>query len=111
MSRNRWHILREEGTLTLARRLPVRFDLQVRTVLPVARKLRLAHQVRQDMWRALRDQRGFAPVVRVAEENGVLVVTAGGQVDGAFARAEAEARIAHVLYNPENRRRWIRWAA
>lgn len=111
MSRNRWHILREEGALTLARRLPVRFDLQVRTVLPKGRKLRLAHQVRQDLWRALQDQRGFAPVVRVVEEDGQLVVTAGGQVDGMFSRAEAEARIAHVLDNPANRSRWMRWAA
>lgn len=111
MSRNRWHILREEGALTLARRLPVRFDVAVRRVLPVAGKLRLAHQVRQDMWRALQDQRGFAPVVRVVEQDGQLVVTAGGQVDGAFARADAEARIARILDNPANRRRWMRWAA
>ncbi len=111
MSRNSWHILREEGALTLARRLPVRFDVMVRTVLPKGRKLRLAHQVRQDVWRALQDQRGFAPVVRVTEEDGQLVITAGGQVDGVVARAAAEARIAQVLEHPGNRRRWLRWAA
>ena len=66
-----WHITRAEGTLTLSRRLPARFDLGVGTVLPqVARPERLAHQVRQDLWRALRDLRGFAPCVRITPQDG-----------------------------------------
>ena len=110
MRRNGWHIIEEAGALTLARRVPVRFDLAVRRVLPMMNRLRLAHQVRQDIWRALRKVRGFTPVVRIDAEGGVLAVTAGGQVDGPVARIEAEARIARVLDNPANRTRWIRWA-
>ena len=111
MRRNRWHILEEDGALILARRVPVRFDLAVVTSLPRGGKRRVAQQVRQDIWRALRHLRGFAPAVRVAEGPDGLIVTAGGQVDGAFPLGQAEARIAEVLEDRANRARWMRWAA
>ncbi len=110
MPRNRWHILRDETVLTLARRLPVRFDLSVSTQLPDGSRLRVAQQVRQDIWRALQHLRGFAPVVRVERIEGGLEVTAGGQVAGVFPRAQAEASIADVLNDPRKRARWTRWA-
>lgn len=106
--RDSWHILCEDGVLTMARRLPVRFDLAVETTLPGGSVRRIAHQVRQDVWRRLRGLRGFAPAVRVAVEDGRLRVTAGGQVDGVVNRAHAEAAIADVLENPAHRARWAR---
>ncbi|MFB9149746.1 hypothetical protein [Roseovarius ramblicola] len=107
MARDRWHVIEEEGALVLARRLPARFDLAAETVLTgqVGRR-RLAHLVRQDMWRALRHLRGFAPVVRVARIPGGLHLRAGGAVAGRFARADAEARIAALLADPGRRARW-----
>ena len=108
MTRNRWHILRDDTVLTLARRVPVRFDLAVRTCLPEAGRLRVAHRVRQDLWRALQALRGFAPVVRVERTGAGLEVTAGGQVAGAFSRAHAEGKIRAVLEDPRNRERWVR---
>ncbi|WP_272009399.1 hypothetical protein [Roseovarius sp. ZX-A-9] len=110
MSHDRWHMLRGEGALTLSRRLPVRFDLAVSTQLPEARMGRIAHQVRQDIWRALRGLRGFAPAVRVERTPAGLNVTAGGQVACRFPRAEAEARLHAVLENAGNRARWLRCA-
>lgn len=110
MNRRRWHIEIEGHVLTLARRLPVRFDVSASTWLPEGARLKLAQQVRQDIWRALRNLRGFAPVVRVARTDHGLEVTAGGQVAGVFPRAHAEARIAEVLGDPKNRDRWVRWA-
>ncbi len=71
----------------------------------------MAHQVRQDVWRALQNLRGFAPAVRVERAGQALRITAGGQVDGRFSKAAAEARIAEVLDDPANRARWQRWAA
>ena len=108
MSRNRWHMVEEEGgALTLARRLPARFDLAVETVLPgTAGRRRVAHRVRQDIWRALRGLRGFAPAVRVVRGAGGLCVRAGGEVEGRFDRVQAEARIAEVLEDKANRARW-----
>jgi hypothetical protein len=111
MTRKTWHILEEDGALIMARRVPVRFDLGVTTHLPGGDRLRLAQQVRQDVWRALRDLRGFAPAVRVTDYAGGLEVMAGGQVDGVIPRKTAEARIAEVLENPSNRARWQRWAS
>ena len=111
MARDNWHILQEDGALTVARRVPVRFDLSVETHLQAHGRLRIAHQVRQDMWRALKGLRGFAPAVRVEACDGALRVIAGGQVDGAVPKAQAEARIAQVLENPANRARWQRWAS
>ncbi|MBK1634653.1 hypothetical protein [Rhodovulum adriaticum] len=107
MARRGWHILREPGALTLARHLPVRLDLCARAGFPAARKGRLAQQIRQDMWRALQDLRGFSPVVRVEEAKTGLTVTAGGRAAQPFPRARAEARIAALLASPAHRARWL----
>ncbi|WP_085893786.1 hypothetical protein [Roseovarius litorisediminis] len=111
MQDKHWHILEEDGVLTYARRVPVRFDLAVRTTLPSGSRRRIARQIRQDIWRVLRDLRGFSPVVQVTRVDAGLDVIAGGQVDGRFARAMAETRIGEVLECPRNRARWMRWAA
>ncbi|EAQ27566.1 hypothetical protein [Roseovarius sp. 217] len=111
MGRDRWHVIEEEGALTLARRVPVRFDLAVETVLPgVTGRRRLAHLVRQDLWRALQSLRGYAPVVQVTRRADVMQVRAGGAVAGRFDRAKCEALIAVVLEDADNRARWMRRA-
>ena len=110
MSRTRWHILRQDGALTLARQLPARFDLQAETRLPGGSKTAIAHRVRQDLWRALQHLRGFSPVVRVEDTGEGLRVTAGGRVDGAFGRAAAEQAVAALLASPAHRARWVRHA-
>lgn len=107
MAKTLWHTLRDDTSLTVARRVPPRFDLAVSDVFPAMRKGRLAHQIRQDLWRMLRHLRGFSPVVRVVEDGPHLLVTAGGQVDTRpFARARVEARIGDLLSSPAHRARW-----
>ena len=110
MGRDRWHEVEEDGALIVARRWPVRFDLSVATQLPRGGRRYLAHLVRQDVWRALQALRGFVPAVRVTRSGGGLEVVAGGEVQGRFDRADAEARIAAELENPANRARWMRRA-
>jgi len=105
--RGGWHILREAHALTVARRLPVRFDLSAQAAFPPARKGRLAHQIRQDLWRELQALRGFSPVVRVEDVEGGLAVTAGGRAAAPFPKAQAEARIAALLTCPLHRARWL----
>jgi len=108
--KTRWHIHERGETLVLARRLPVQMDVCAETVLPDANRLKVAHQVRQDMWRALQSLRGFAPVVEVTRTAGGLHVRAGGQVDGAVP-ATAKEDIESVLNDPRKRDRWVRHAA
>ncbi|MEQ8254881.1 MAG: hypothetical protein RH980_02345 [Roseovarius confluentis] len=105
-----FHILREADAVTVARRVPVRFDVSAVARFGPVRKLALAQQVRQDLWRALRQVRGFAPVVRVAEAGGGVTVTAGGQVEGRHDRARLEESIAALLADPRHVARWTRWA-
>lgn len=106
MGRDRWHVIEEEGALTLARRLPVRFDLAAETVLPDAvGRRRLAHLVRQDLWRMLRHVRGFAPAVRVRRVAEGLHMVAGGAVAGRVPPG-AQARVAWLLDDPRHRARW-----
>lgn len=102
----RWHIVQEGAGVTLCRHLPPRFDIAVHTTLPAARPLRLAHQIRQDLWRALARVRGFSPVVRLTPTPEGWAVTAGGRAEGRvpvsiLVRAEA------VLAAPRNRTRWL----
>lgn len=111
MTRNRWHIIREDNTLTVTRALPVRFDVSAETVIADGSRLRLAQQVRQDMWRRLRDLRGFAPVVSVTREGALCRVTAGGRIDGAFPKARAQSILEDMLGDASLRARWSAHAA
>lgn len=106
MSRARWHMTRDGDVLTLARRLPARFDVQAVAAFPPVRRGRLAHQVRQDLWRALQSLRGFSPVIEVTTTAGGVQLRAGGRVDGAVPPGVA-AQIAALLADPEKRSRWI----
>lgn len=109
---SRWHILREDGALTLARHVPVRFDLSASAAFPRLHKRRLAEQVRQDMWRMLQNLRGFSPVVRVAGSGEDLTVTAGGAVLARVCpKARVEAQLSDLLNDPARRKRWITYAA
>lgn len=107
--KRRWHILRGGDTLTLARHLPPRFDVVAETVLPRANASRVAHQIRQDMWRALQQLRGFSPVVQVRTLEEGLHIRAGGRVIGAPCPA-TQSRIADVLAHEGNRVRWVNYA-
>ncbi len=104
--RGRWHIVTEGDTLTLSRGLPARVDLSVTMRCPDANRLRLATQIRQDMWRALQRLRSFRPAVAVTRDQTGLSVTAGGALDRA-APPSAEGTLADLLSNPANRRRWL----
>lgn len=107
---SRWHITRDDEALTLSRQKAARFDVSVTRALGPGRISRtaLAHQVRQDVWRALRRVRGFSPAVRVRTGTDGIDVTAGGALPHPRLRTAAmEARITEVLEDPANRRRWL----
>lgn len=95
--------------MTLARQIPVRIDVCVDAMLPAADPLRLAHQIRQDLWRAVQRVRGFSPVVQVEDHGAEVKVTAGGRVAGRVP-ANLRAQIAAVLDDEVKRRRWLRHA-
>ncbi|MEL6206158.1 MAG: hypothetical protein AAFR47_12740 [Pseudomonadota bacterium] len=109
-----WHILRDGAAVTVSRAPVVQWDVAAETTLPAeghlpeAGRLLVASQVRQDLWRALRRQRGFSPAVRVAPEGADLAVRAGGRIDAVFDRSRLEVRIAGVLSDSADRARWIR---
>lgn len=110
MSKNAWHILKDDQSVTVARRVPARFDVVSEAKLPLGDKLRVAQQVRQDLWRALQNQTGFSPVVEVRESDGALSIRAGGQCDRKIARQTVESRIADLLNDASKRARWVRFA-
>ena len=101
----------EGGAFVHARRWPCRFDLSVSMEFPRVSRRRLARAVRQDMWRALQSLRGFSPAIRVEPVEDGLRLEAGGQMDGRWPRAVAEARLQAVLGDPRLRARWISWAS
>ncbi|WP_299615245.1 hypothetical protein [uncultured Tateyamaria sp.] len=107
MARTRWHILQDDNSFTLCRHLPPRFDFAVHTVLPCGGAIRLAHQIRQDLWRALQKVRGFSPVVRLQRIADGWRIEAGGRVAGPVA-LPVVARAQAVLDDAGNRARWIK---
>lgn len=110
MAKNAWHILKDDQSVTVTRRVPARFDVSAEAKLPFGDKLRVAQQVRQDLWRALQNQRGFSPVVEVRDTGGELTIRAGGQCDLQVARGTLEGRIAELLEDASKRARWVRYA-
>ena len=117
MARTGWHIIRDATALTLARRLPVRFDLCERACLsaaPGVSRSRLAHQVRQDIWRALQHIRGYSPIVRISQTappDEAVLIEAGGQRAAIRGAGGATALLRGVLDDPANRRRWLAHAS
>jgi hypothetical protein len=107
---NGWYLLRKGAQTTVCRHIPARFDFDAKTILPIASSTRLAHQIRQDLWRALQNVRGFSPVVQITRTQDGLEVRAGGRVMGGISPKLA-LMISDVLEDPEKRARWMRCAA
>lgn len=106
-----WHISRDDAQLILKRpaNAQARWDVAARTTLPVTGRARLAHLIRQDMWRSLQRLRGFSPMVEVTRHCDHLEVRAGGTVQGAVPPRSQE-QVQSVLDHAGNRRRWIGYA-
>ena len=110
MARDRWHILRDGTRYTVSRHLPPRFDVVAQAAFPAVDPGRLARQVRQDMWRMLKDLRGFSPVVQIDTQSGGMTLLAGGRVAPDLATSRISRKIEALLNDPGHRRRWITWA-
>lgn len=115
--RGAWHLRRQGDVLVLSRRVPARFDLSASALLMTGGRrigrARMAHQLRQDIWRCLQGLRGFWPVVRIEHREDALHVTAGGGLDSALpqsARLRAEAMLAALLADRTHQGRWLRHA-
>ncbi len=105
-----WVQTRRDNSLTLHRPGRARLDVQVpATLAGQHRQTRLAHAIRQDLWRALQTTRGFSPIVQLDPQENETKIIAGGQIDGRSTPALAQA-IKAVLENPKNRHRWQQWA-
>lgn len=102
---SRWSITPTPEGMRLHRPGRQRLDFAASATISHARPKRLAHQIRQDLWRALQNLKGFSPVVEISGDT----VRAGGQVDGPIpptAQSTAQA----LLDSPKHRRRWLRHA-
>ena len=114
MAHSNWHIQRAPGQVTLSRQLPARFDVQAAISLRLQpgqglSLSRVAHQVRQDLWRALQSMRGFSPVVQVTVFEGRAEIIAGGRLPAPIAPNMPD-RILAVLEDPQKQMRWMRHA-
>ncbi len=107
--RRGWHVRDDGQTYALARRLPARWDVRAETRMPDMGRRRLAHAVRQDLWRMLRRVRGFAPMVEVVRDADGVTLRAGGTVAGAMPSSVSE-RVAALLSDPAVRAAWLRSA-
>ena len=98
------------GLLHARARTPDRWDVSVERRWPVAGALsrrRIAAQIRQDIWRGVQATRGFTPRVLVATDTTHIHITGGGSLASGRAAPILADRIADILDNPQNRRRWV----
>lgn len=110
LDRRGWHVCDDGATYLIARRLPLDWTLSVRTRLPDLGRRRLAHAVRQDLWRMLQRLRGFAPAVSVTRDGQGVELRAGGAVQGSVPQG-AQREIAALLEDASTRAAWVRAAA
>ncbi|MDG1457517.1 MAG: hypothetical protein P8Q92_06375 [Pseudoprimorskyibacter sp.] len=111
MRRNGWHILSDDARYTLTRHMPPRFDIAAEAWFPPCRPERLARQIRQDLWRTLKQLRGFSPVVEITTTAYGLNVRVGGRLSAQQTPKTALISIQQLINDPAWRNRWIRWAA
>ncbi len=104
-----WHISDDGATYVVTRCLPVKWDIFAETRLPDMGRRRLAHAVRQDLWRMLQRLRGYAPIVSVTRAGQGVQLRAGGSVAGSVPPG-AQAQIAAMLADPARRAAWQRAA-
>ncbi len=109
LDRRGWFVRWDETSFALTRRLPVRWDVAAVTRLPDLGRRRLAHAVRQDLWRAFQRVRGFAPVVEVTRDAHGVRLCAGGAVLGRVPGGMA-AKLSDFLADPRFRAAWTRAA-
>ena len=102
---NTWIIEQSDDTVLVTRRKPVRWDVEARASFPKCHPLRLAHQIRQDMWRDLQKIKGFCPAVEI-EIGDMMQVKAGGRV-ARHVHPQANAWVHDLLTSDTNRRRWL----
>lgn len=108
----KWDIDRSDDCLTLSRGGRLRFDISAVADFPICARERLAHQIRQDLWRALQHIRGLSPIVLIERSSTGLSVKAGGEIHGkTFPADHLNAQIYGVLQDKEKRARWLRFAA
>jgi hypothetical protein len=79
--------------------------------MPLMSAPRLAHQIRQDIWRKLQSIRGFLPVVEITHRGAHLHIRAGGELTCPAPFERSGERIFDVLSNRDNQRRWAGFAA
>jgi len=113
MRQRQWHVWREANCVTIARHAPPRFEVAGSVMLAVAADTlcltRLAHQVRQDLWRKLQSLRGFSPVVSVSSVPGGVAIRAGGRAARPIPQT-VEETITTLLSHPPSNQRWICWS-
>ena len=113
----RWKVVEEGNSLLLHRAgLSPQWSVDVSRTLDwpatPGQRLRIAHQIRQDVWRACQTTRGFVPVVQVSTDGHQTVMRAGGSLTTRSGHVSIlETRIAAVLDDGNNRRRWRAYAS
>ena len=107
----KWFEIYNGPCFTLARRLQARFDICSEVLIPLMSAPRLAHQIRQDIWRKLQSIRGFLPVAEITHRGANLQVRAGGGLTCPAPFERSCERIFDGLSNRDNQRRWAGFAA
>lgn len=105
---NSWIIETSDAHVLVTRRKPVRWDVVARAEFPRCHALRLAHQIRQDMWRELQRIKGFCPAVEVTLGDR-FQVRAGGRV-ARHVHPQANGWVQALLTSESHRRRWLAYA-
>ena len=106
-----WVMQKTSGTFLICRRIPISFCFCVETHVPFLRLGLLASQIRQDMWKAMQNPRGFLSAVKIKKGTDDLYVLVGGQLNCPVHLGSVEMRLREPLNYPQMRTWWLQFAA
>ena len=95
-----WVMQKASGMFLICRCVLLRFDLCVETFSPFLGMVLLTRKLRQGIWRAPQNLRGFLPAFEINKRTDHLSLWAGGQLNYLVRLVSAKVRLRELLHEP-----------
>ena len=104
-----WAVQKVSGMFLICQRIPVRFDACAETRFPFLRICLLVGQIRQGMWRASQNSRGFFSAFAIKKGTDHLTLWVRVQLNYHEHLGPVEVRLRELLHKSQMRTPWLQF--